>query len=81
MQKFTRSTKDGELTTLLLDEAVDQFIRDNHAYVVADGTLDEDDDVEDWLEDMPTVFETQAMLSSLEAGEKLTSGIATFTRN
>jgi hypothetical protein len=80
MNTFTRTIEGAPVTTLNLTDAVEQFIRDNHAYALADGTLDEEDDVQDWLDDMVTVFETQDMLRLLDIGEELTSGIATFKR-
>jgi hypothetical protein len=72
--QITRTSKEtGEATKLTLDEAVDQFIRDNHAY---EGI---EDDVEDFLEDMPTVFETRGMLEIISA-EGVDAGHFIYTK-
>lgn len=71
---ITRTSKaTGEVTTLTFDAAVDQFIRDNHAY----GEIE--DDVEDYLTDMSTVFETQSMIKGIEG--ELDAGDYIYTKN
>lgn len=59
--KRTRKV-DGVSTVLPFDEAVDQFIKDNHTYAEIE------DDVDEYLSDMSTVFETQGILRDMEGG-------------
>ena len=74
MTTFTRTSKaTGEVTALTLDAAVDLFIRDNHAY----GEVK--DNVEDYLSDMSTVFETQSMIEDMEG--ELDAGDYIYTKN
>jgi hypothetical protein len=72
---FTRKDKQtGETTILSFDQAVDQFIRDNYDYAQAEDA----GSVEEYLNDMSTVFETQSALS--EGGE-LDAGYFIYTSN
>ena len=70
-----------------LNAAVDQFITDNYnaqvAYLTAEEdteTLEELGSLEDWLTDMPTVFETQSMLDGLEEDTEATAGSFIYTK-
>ena len=75
MSTYTRTNNaTGEQTVLTLDEAVDQFTRDNHAYEAPD------EDVEDYLNDMVTVFETQSLLKGLSMLDVEDVGGFTYTR-
>lgn len=61
METITRMSKaTGEKSILFFDDAVDQFIRDNHKY----GEVEED--VETYIDDMVTVFETREMLNMMD---------------
>jgi len=72
---FTRKDKQtGETTILKFDEAVDQFIKDNFDYAQAEDA----GSVEDYLNDMSTVFETQSVLSD---GGEIDAGYFIYTSN
>jgi len=72
---FTRTDKHtGESTVLAFDAAVDQFIRDNFDYAQAEDA----GSVEDYLNDMSTVFETQSVLSD---GGEIDAGYFIYKSN
>lgn len=79
---FTRVAKDQTTVELSFNKAVDQFITDNYTYATADGTIDPSEiSLDEFVNDMSSVFEARSMLEALEPGEELTSGISTFIRN
>lgn len=71
--------KTGDQTVLTMDEAVEQFIIDNLAYA---GELENKTvgDIQDYLSDMSTVFETRSVLEGLEDGEEADTGISTYKK-
>lgn len=80
METFTRTNKaTGEKTTLPYLEAVDQLIRDNYEYEYL--TNPEDiGNVEDWLNDMSTVFESRSLLEDTDE-YGLDAGDFIYTKN
>lgn len=62
MKTFTRKNTATEETTVLdFNAAVDQFIEDNLIYAGEDIT-----ELDEWLSDMSTVFETRSMLDEVD---------------
>lgn len=80
---MTRTDKaTGEVTTLSFEDAVDQFIRDNLTYAISTGADIDPEEIEEYLSDMSTVFETRNMLNDFEAGDdtELDAGLAIYKK-
>lgn len=73
---FTRKMGTVTIKGLPLQLATEFFIRDEGEYMKRSKA-----EIDELINDMPAVFETQDLLRDLETGEELTSGISVYIRN
>ena len=78
-------TATGTITVFTdMNAAVEQFIKDGFMaefeYMTGLDEIDELGEIEDWLNDMTTVFETRHMIDSLEGEETLEAGAFIYSK-